>query len=87
MSEEIFFMNQETLPLTDMMKKEGEKKEDDIAGNNENAGQEPTGEETVEEFSYEGYEVVRGEFFAHLFEPSVTFNDETIIVYLCTLIQ
>ncbi len=80
MSEEFFFMNQETLPLTDMMKKEGEKKEDDIAGNNENAGQEPTGEETVEEFSYEGYEVVRGEFFAHLFEPSVTFNDEKVAV-------
>jgi len=26
------------------------------------------------EFSYDGYQVVRGEYFAHLFEPSVTFN-------------
>ena len=26
-------------------------------------------------FSYAGYQVVRGEFFAHLSEPSITFND------------
>lgn len=26
-------------------------------------------------FSYEGYQVVRGEFFAHIYEPSVTFNN------------
>lgn len=26
------------------------------------------------DFSYEGYQVVRGEYFAHIFEPSVTFN-------------
>src|SRR5574344_48094 len=25
-------------------------------------------------FSYEGYQVVRGEYFAHLYEPSITFN-------------
>jgi len=25
-------------------------------------------------FSYDGYEVVRGEYFAHLYEPSITFN-------------
>ena len=25
-------------------------------------------------FNYEGFQVVRGEFFAHLFEPSITFN-------------
>lgn len=25
-------------------------------------------------FNYDGYQVVRGEFFAHLFEPSITFN-------------
>ena len=25
-------------------------------------------------FSYEGYQVVRGEFFAHIYEPSITFN-------------
>jgi hypothetical protein len=28
----------------------------------------------VENFSYDGFQVVRGEFFAHLFEPSITFN-------------
>ena len=26
------------------------------------------------DFSYDGYQVVRGEYFVHLFEPSVTFN-------------
>jgi len=25
-------------------------------------------------FNYDGYQVVRGEFFAHIFEPSITFN-------------
>lgn len=25
-------------------------------------------------FSYDGYQVVRGEFFAHVYEPSITFN-------------
>ena len=25
-------------------------------------------------FSYDGYQVVRGEFFAHTFDPSITFN-------------
>ena len=33
-----------------------------------------------ESFSYEGYQVVRGEFFAHLFEPSVTLNKEKVSV-------
>lgn len=28
-----------------------------------------------ENFSYEGYQVVRGEFFAHLREPGISFND------------
>ena len=32
------------------------------------------------EFSYDGYQVVRGEFFAHLFEPSVTLNEEKVSV-------
>ncbi len=32
------------------------------------------------DFSYEGYQVVRGEFFAHLFEPSVTLKDEKVSV-------
>ena len=32
------------------------------------------------EFSYDGYQVVREEFFAHLFEPSVTFNSEKVSV-------
>lgn len=28
-----------------------------------------------EEFTFEGYQVVRGEYFAHIFEPSFTFNN------------
>lgn len=31
-------------------------------------------------FSYDGYQVVRGEFFAHLFEPSVTLQKEKVSV-------
>lgn len=27
-----------------------------------------------DDFSYDGYQVVRGEFFAHTYEPSFTFN-------------
>lgn len=29
-------------------------------------------------FNYDGYQVVRGEFFAHLNEPSITFNNDKI---------
>lgn len=42
---------------------------------------EPVSSETLQitleddSFSYEGYQVVRGEFFAHIYEPSVTFNN------------
>jgi hypothetical protein len=34
-------------------------------------------EEFVEDpdFSYDGFQVVRGEFFAHIYEPSITFNN------------
>lgn len=31
-------------------------------------------------FSYDGFQVVRGEFFSHLFEPSITFSDYKIYV-------
>ena len=31
-------------------------------------------------FSYDGYQVVRGEFFAHIYEPSFTFNSYKISV-------
>ena len=27
------------------------------------------------DFSYDGFQVVRREFFAHIFEPSITFNN------------
>ncbi len=33
-----------------------------------------------EEFSYNGYQVVRGEFFAHIKEPSITFNNCKVYV-------
>ena len=26
-------------------------------------------------FNYDGYQVVRGEFFSHLYEPCITFNN------------
>ena len=29
-------------------------------------------------FSYEGFQVVRGEFFSHIYEPSITFNNNKI---------
>lgn len=31
-------------------------------------------------FSYEGFQVVRGEFFAHIYEPSFTFNGNKVSV-------
>ena len=31
-------------------------------------------------FSYDGYQVVRGEFFAHIYEPSISFNQSKIYV-------
>ncbi|MDD3662473.1 MAG: integrase [Candidatus Pacebacteria bacterium] len=32
------------------------------------------------EFSYDGFQVVRGEFFAHTYEPSFTFNNNRVSV-------
>ncbi len=37
-------------------------------------------EQSSNPFSLHGFQVVRGEFFAHLFEPSVTFKDEKVSV-------
>ena len=34
--------------------------------------------ETDDAFSYDGYQVVRGEFFAHINEPSITFNNSRV---------
>jgi len=31
-------------------------------------------------FSYDGYQVVRGEFFAHIYEPSLSFNQSRVYV-------
>jgi len=38
------------------------------------------GEEIIkdDDFKYDGYQVVRGEFFAHLREPSITFNKNKV---------
>lgn len=36
-------------------------------------------------FSYEGYQVVRGEFFAHFKEPSLTFNNYKLYVNMACL--
>ena len=36
-------------------------------------------------FNYEGYEVVRGEFFVHTHEPAITFNNQSISVNMACL--
>ena len=36
--------------------------------------------ELSDEFDFEGYQVVRREFFAHTFEPSITFNNYKVYV-------
>ncbi len=36
--------------------------------------------EIDDDFSFEGYQVVRGEFFSHIFEPSLTFNNYKVQV-------
>lgn len=36
----------------------------------------PTEQDTLDDaFKYEGYQVARGEFFSHIYEPSITFNN------------
>lgn len=34
----------------------------------------------IPNFNFDGYQVVRGEFFAHLYEPSITFNNYKVAV-------
>lgn len=43
--------------------------------------------ETVEDnsFSYDGYQVVRGEFFAHIHEPAFTFNDNKVYLNMACI--
>lgn len=41
--------------------------------------------EVQEDFSYNGYQVVRREFFSHIFDPSITFNRERVYVNSATL--
>lgn len=36
-------------------------------------------------FSYDGYQVVRGEFFAHIHEPSFTFNDNKVYLNMACI--
>ena len=45
--------------------------------------EEPYAEDEViqdDSFSYKGYQVVRGEFFAHMYEPSLCFNQSKVYV-------
>ena len=35
---------------------------------------------TDETFTYSGYQVVRGEFFAHVHEPSISFNNSKVVL-------
>ena len=34
----------------------------------------------VENFDYEGFQIVRGEFFGHVFEPCIVFNNKKVYV-------
>lgn len=36
-------------------------------------------------FSYDGYQVVRGEFFAHIHEPSFTFNNNKVYLNMACI--
>lgn len=45
--------------------------------------QQENGQEEL--FSYDGYQVVRGEFFAHTFEPSLTFSGNKLYVNMACL--
>ena len=44
----------------------------------------PTSLKTLD-FSFDGYQVVRGEFFAHTFEPSFTFNNYKVSVNMACI--
>ncbi len=41
--------------------------------------------EIDESFTYDGFQVVRGEFFAHIFEPSITFNNNRLSVNMACI--
>lgn len=41
--------------------------------------------EEIDSFDFEGYQVVRGEFFAHIYEPSFTFNNQKVSVNMACL--
>ena len=36
-------------------------------------------------FSFDGYQVVRGEFFAHIHEPSLTFSNSKVYVNMACI--
>lgn len=38
-----------------------------------------------DQFTYEGFQVVRGEYFSHMNEPSITFSDNTFAVNMACL--
>lgn len=46
-------------------------------------------EEVIQDdsFSYDGYQVVRGEFFAHVYEPAITFNNCKVILNTACLLR
>ena len=55
---------------------------------NENENKRRTGDiEIVEDdsFSYEGFQVVRGEFFSHIYEPSFTLNQNKVSVNMACI--
>lgn len=43
--------------------------------------------ELSDDFDFDGYQVVRREFFAHTFEPSITFNNYKVYVNQAQLVK
>lgn len=63
-------MNNQMMPL--------ENKDERMLVDSANVAQVVAVDDDIEEyfdFSYDGFQVVRREFFAHIFEPSITFNN------------
>lgn len=63
-------MNNQMMPL--------ENKDESMLGDSVDVAQVVAVDDDIEEysdFSYDGFQVVRREFFAHIFEPSITFNN------------
>lgn len=86
MSEEIIGMSAEfdpveaaLMPAVEHGVEEQNRDTPEQAAQSEKSG-EGAADEVEEPFSYDGYQVVRGEFFAHIREPSIVFNNSKVAV-------